>query len=216
MNFYDHSKLKGQHATLSASQFRWINYDPNKLADIYFNSFAQTVGTTIHEFAFKLINQKMRLDETNTRSLLIFYLREKGIPEFVINNLDVDGMGINLANYVNDAIGFGMVPEQVLYYSENCFGTADAISFYRKRLRIHDLKTGTIPAHMEQLEIYAALFCLEYKTKPKDIATELRIYQGGDILICEPDPAEIMDICDKIIHSNSIVESIKQGGRIHE
>lgn len=211
MNFYDHSKLRGQHATLSASKFRWIDYDPDKLANIYFNSFAQTIGTELHELAFKLINQKMPLDENNAK-LLIFWLREKGIPEFVINNMNIDAQLANLGNYVNDAIGFGMTPEQILYYSENCFGTADAISFSRKVLRIHDLKTGVVPVHMEQLEIYAALFCLEYKTKPKDIKTELRIYKDGDILICEPDPAEIMDICDKIVHSNSIIEAIKNGG----
>ena len=80
--------------------------------------------------------------------------------------------------YVNDAIGFKMTPEQILYYSDNCFGTADAILFRNNFLRIHDLKTGKIPAHMEQLEIYAALFCLEYKVKPADIEMELRIYQG--------------------------------------
>lgn len=211
MNFYDHSKLKGQHAILSASQFRWINYDPNKLADIYFNSYMTQIGTVIHEFASKLINQKMKLNETDL-NLLIFYLREKGIPDFVINNIDIDSMFLNLAQYVNDCIGFGMTTEQILYYSENCFGTTDAISFFRKKLRIHDLKTGSTPAHMEQLEIYAALFCLEYKTKPKDIGIELRIYQGCDILICEPSHEEIMDICNKIVTSNSIIESIKQGG----
>jgi hypothetical protein len=31
--------------------------------------------------------------------------------------------------YVNDAIGYQMTPEQPIYYSENCVGTADAISF---------------------------------------------------------------------------------------
>lgn len=211
MNFIDHSKLKGQHAVLSASQFRWINYDPNKLADIYFNSYMQQIGTVIHEFAAKLIDQKMKLDESGIK-LLIFYLREKNIPEFIINNIDVDSIYFNLMNYVNDGIGFGMTTEQVLYYSENCFGTTDAISFYRKKLRIHDLKTGVAPGHMEQLEIYAALFCLEYKIKPKDIGIELRIYQGGDIIGYEPAHEEIMDICDKIVHSNSIIESIKQGG----
>ena len=75
------------------------------------------------------------------------------------------------------SIGFKLTPEQVLYYSSNCFGTADAISFKDKFLRIHDLKTGVIPAHVEQLEIYAALFCLEYKVKPQDIGMELRLYQ---------------------------------------
>ena len=61
-------------------------------------------------------------------------------------------------SYVNDAIGFKMDTEVVLFYSERFFGTADAISFRDGILRIHDLKTGKIPAHIEQLEVYAALF----------------------------------------------------------
>ena len=85
--------------------------------------------------------------------------------------------------YVNDAIGFKLRPEQILYYSPNCFGTADAIDLRGDLLRIHDLKTGKVPAHIEQLMIYAALFCLEYGIKPSDIDTELRIYQGDDILV---------------------------------
>ena len=74
--------------------------------------------------------------------------------------------------YVNDAIGFRMSTEVVLYYSDRFFGTADAISFRNGFLRIHDLKTGKTAVHMEQLEIYAALFCLEYRVKPGDIEIE--------------------------------------------
>lgn len=101
--------------------------------------------------------------------------------------------------YVNDAIGYRMVPEQILYYSENCFGTADTISFRRETLRIHDLKTGIIPASEHQVEVYAALFCLEYRVKPFEIMTELRIYQGDEIRIYEADPDVITHIMDKII-----------------
>src|SRR5699024_10205707 len=101
--------------------------------------------------------------------------------------------------YVNDAIGFHMTPEQVLFYSENCFGTADAISYRNGVLRIHDLKTGNVPAHIEQLMIYAGLFCLEYRVKPKDVEFELRIYQSDDILIANPDPSQVKEICDQIV-----------------
>ena len=45
-------------------------------------------------------------------------------------------------SYVNDAIGYKMSTEVVLYYSDRFFGTADAISFRNGVLRIHDLKTG--------------------------------------------------------------------------
>ena len=104
-----------------------------------------------------------------------------------------------------------MSPETVLYYSDNCFGTADAICYNEKTrfLRIHDLKTGAIPAHMEQLEIYMALFCLEYDKNPKDVQAELRIYQNDDILIHEPVPERIMDIENKIIKFDSVLEQLK-------
>lgn len=91
-------------------------------------------------------------------------------------------------------------------------GTADAISFRNNFLRIHDLKTGTRPVHIEQLEIYAALFCLEYKVKPADIKIELRIYQNDEILVHEPEADEIIVIMNKIIHLNKILEDVE--GRV--
>ena len=91
-------------------------------------------------------------------------------------------------------------------------GTADAISFRNNFLRIHDLKTGTRPVHVEQLEIYAALFCLEYKVKPADIKIELRIYQNDEILVHEPEAEEIIVIMNKIIHLNKILEEVE--GRV--
>ena len=58
-----------------------------------------------------------------------------------------------LLPFVNDAIGFRMYPEIILYYSINCFGTTDAIIFdeFNKILRIHDFKSGITPAKMDQL-----------------------------------------------------------------
>lgn len=111
--------------------------------------------------------------------------------------------------YVNDAIGYKMTPEQVLYFSDNCFGTADAIVFRNGLLRIHDLKTGVTPAHMEQLEIYAALFCLEYKIKPADIEMELRLYQNNEVLCHTPTVEDIVPIIDKIITFDKIINKIK-------
>lgn len=111
--------------------------------------------------------------------------------------------------YVNDAIGFKMTPEQVLYYSENCFGTADSICFRNGLLRIHDLKTGVTPAHMEQLMIYAALFCLEYKVKPSDIDMELRLYQSDNVIYFEPTAEDIVPIIDKIMSFDKIITNIK-------
>ena len=113
--------------------------------------------------------------------------------------------------YVNDAIGFKMETEVVLFYSERFFGTADAISFRNGELRIFDLKTGTRIVRMEQLEIYAALFCLEYKVKPNEIQTELRIYQNDDVLVHNPAPEDILVIMDKIVHLNKLLENMERG-----
>ena len=108
--------------------------------------------------------------------------------------------------YVNDAIGFQMSTEVVLFYSPYFFGTADAISFRNNFLRIHDLKTGATPVHMEQLLIYVALFCLEYRIKPGEIQIECRIYQNDDILVANPTAEDIGPIIDKIVHLNKMLE----------
>lgn len=90
-------------------------------------------------------------------------------------------------------------------------GTADAISFRNNTLRIHDLKTGTRPVHIEQLEIYAALFCLEYKIKPTDIDIELRIYQNDEVLVHQPESEDILKVMDKIIHLDKILINMEGG-----
>ena len=181
MKFFKHSDLLGQHAFLGASKYHWVNYDETKIAEAYSKFLAVQKGTELHDFAAKCIKLGQKLPRSQK----------------------------TLNMYVNDAIGFKMTPEQVLYFSENCFGTADAISFRNGLLRIHDLKTGVIPAHMEQLMIYAALFCLEYKTKPSDIDMELRIYQSDDILIHNPSSDEILPIIDKIITFDKSITKIR-------
>ena len=181
MNFVKHSNLEGQHAFLGASKYHWINYDRDKILDAYAKYMAAQKGTALHEFAAQCIRLGQRLPRSKK----------------------------TLNMYVNDAIGYRMTPEQVLYYSENCFGTADAISFRDGLLRIHDYKSGVIPAHMEQLMIYAALFCLEYRTKPSEIDMELRIYQSDEILYHNPSSDEILPIIDKIIDFDKIITKIK-------
>ena len=138
------------------------------------------------------------------------------IPGYVVDAaIDYDAVFDNLTNYVNESIGYRMVPEQILYYSENCFGTADAISqldsiFKQKLLRIHDLKTGTTPVHIEQLLIYAALFLLEYNTKPNEIDIELRIYQNNDIIEHIPSADELVPIIDRIITADKLLKAAKE------
>lgn len=181
MNFNNHSMLEGKHAFLGASKYHWINYDADKVADSYSKFLAVQRGTELHDFAAQCIKLGQKLPKSKK----------------------------TLNMYVNDSIGFKMTPEQVLYYSENCFGTADSISFRNGLLRIHDLKTGVIPAHMEQLMIYAALFCLEYKVKPSEIDMELRIYQSDKVFYHNPTAEDIVPIIDKIISFDKIITNIK-------
>lgn len=184
MNFNKHFNVEGKHAFLGASKYHWINYDEDKMIDSYTKFQATLKGTVLHDFACQCIQLGQKLPKSRK----------------------------TLNMYVNDAIGFKMQPEQVLYFSDNCFGTADAISFRNNLLRIHDLKTGVTKAHMEQLEIYAALFCLEYRKKPSDIDIELRIYQNNEIVIHEPTVEDIVPIMDKIITFDNLLEKIKQEG----
>ena len=181
MHFIKHSDLEGQHAFLGASKYHWINYSDEKIAESYSKHLATLKGTELHEFAANAIRLGIKLPKSKK----------------------------TLNMYINDAIGFNMTPEQPLYYSDNCFGTADSICFRDNLLRIHDLKTGTTPTHMEQLMIYTALFCLEYKMKPGNIGIELRIYQNDEILYHQPTAEDIAPIIDKIITFDKIISKLK-------
>ncbi len=182
MNWNRHSELEGSHAFLSASKYHWINYDADKLADSYKNFLAIQRGTELHEFASRCIALGQKLPKSQK----------------------------TLNMFVNDAIGYKMQSEQVLFYSENCYGTADAIAFRNGMLRIHDLKTGATPAHMEQLMVYAALFCLEYRVKPGEIQMELRLYQDDEIIFHNPEACEIAPIIDKIVAFDKVIQRIKE------
>lgn len=175
MNWNSYPNLEGMHAFLSASKFHWIRYDDDKLIETFTKAMAARRGTEIHAFAAEAIRLGIKLPKSNQ----------------------------TLNMYVNDALGFRMDPEKMLVYSENAFGTADTISFRKERgktknlLRIHDLKTGVTPSSINQLEVYAAFFCLEYGHKPHDIEIELRVYQNDECMIYEPDPEDILRIMDK-------------------
>ena len=184
MNFNKHSHLEGQHAFLSASKYHWINYDEEKLIATFSKFQAAQRGTELHELACRCIELGVKLPKTRG----------------------------SLNQYVNDAIGFKMQTEQILYFSDNCFGTADTISFRKNTLRIHDLKTGETPASIKQLMVYTALFCLEYNIKPVEIEIELRLYQADEVLVHLPEPEEIFNIMDKIIQFDKRIEQIKIGG----
>lgn len=182
MNFNEHSNLNGLHAPFSPSQPAWLRYDDNKIREVYRNKQAVLMGTRLHQWAAETIQLGIKQQRSNR----------------------------TICNYVNDAIGFRMTPEQVLYFSPRFFGTADAITFKNGMLRIHDLKTGKNPAHMEQLEIYSALYCLEYGVKPVDINIELRMYQNDEVIVHNPDVTDIVPIMDKIRHFDKVLEELEE------
>ena len=176
MNFNRHFNLNGLHATFSPSQSSWLRYDDDQALEVYANKKAAEMGTRLHAWAKETIDLGIKQPRSKK----------------------------TISAYVNDAIGFQMDTEVVLFYSERFFGTADAISFRNGMLRIHDLKTGKREAKMEQLEIYAALFCLEYKVKPSDIEMELRLYQNDMVIEHHPTPEAIVQIMNKIIHLDEL------------
>lgn len=184
MKFNKHLDFEGQHAFLGASKYHWVNYTNERLINAYNSFLAIQRGTDLHEFASHCIKLGIKLP-SNKKSL---------------------------NSFVNDSIGFKMKSEQILYYSENAFGTADSISFSKqdKILKIFDLKTGKIPASAKQLYIYDALFCLEYNKSPLDIQIENRIYQNDEINLFVPEPQEIRDIMTKIIEFDKILSKIKE------
>jgi hypothetical protein len=186
-----------------------FNYDVKKIRENYIRSWSKTVGTATHELASELIDEKTKINK-NDKKFVKFCLIKKGLPRHIVEAY-IDFIFPTLTSYVNDGIGFGMQTEQVLVHSINCFGTADAISFKKNKLRIHDLKTGITPAHMEQLIIYAALFCLEYDIAPGEIDIELRLYQADEIILLEPTIEDITHIIDVILTLDNEVESMKDG-----
>ena len=180
MIFTKHSNLEGLHAPFGASQSAWLRYDDEKILTTYNNMKAKEMGTRLHAWAKETIDLGIK----QPRSKKTIYA------------------------YVNDAIGYKMDTEVVLFYSPRFFGTADSICFRNGTLRIHDLKTGVTKVHMEQLMIYAALFCLEYKIKPSDIEIELRIYQSDEVLYHNPTAESISSIMDRIVYLDKMLERL--------
>lgn len=180
MKFNEHWKLNGKHAMFSPSQNSWLKYSDERAAEIYESKKAAERGTRLHAWAKDTIDLGIKMGKSKK----------------------------TLNMYVNDAIGFAMKTEVVLYYSDRFFGTADTISFRDDVLRIHDLKTGKHPVTMDQLEVYAALFCLEYHIKPKNILVELRIYQNDEITIANPSHDRIEEIMKKIVHLDALMAAL--------
>lgn len=179
MRLPSYSELKGTHALFSASKPAWIRYDIQKMREAVAAKKASDRGTELHALAEMHIKNMIRMPRTNK----------------------------TLDRYINDAISYRMTPEQVLYFSPFFYGTADAIDFDEQRgtLRIHDLKTGKGPTHMEQLLIYAAFFCLQTGVRPSDIEAVLRIYQNDDIQEMHATASDIVPIMEQAKKFNDII-----------
>jgi hypothetical protein len=183
LRFRKHSHLEGQHAFLSPSSYHWINYDEDKLKFRYKTLKAALEGVEQHRYAAICIEERIvQNDETTTVGL-----------------------------YINQCIQYRMSAEVVLFYSPNAFGTVDAIAYRHRRLRISDLKTGVTRTSEHQLEVYAALFCLEYEIDPFEIRDiELRIYQDGTVRVYIGDPYIIKGIMDKIEQFDEILNRLRE------
>lgn len=212
MEFNKHYDLEGKHALLSASTWRWLNDDEESLARRLTSQYATQIGTILHEVAYKHIKYRIKLAKHDKKTVMLELL-SNGIPGFIMDYLDFDAMFDNLMAYVNDGVGFKMTPEVVLKFSNNFFGTTDAINYNETKhfLRIHDYKSGTTKVHMEQLLIYAALFSLEYRLKPNQFDTELRIYQNNEVICHNPAPDEIAQVANTIITLENHIIKLDKG-----
>lgn len=181
MRFNRHLRYQGAHAFLSPSGYHWVNYTPERLRERWTAAQAGAYGTMQHEFA----KQEIDAGRLSDRS-------------------DIVGL------YINDCIQHKMHTEVMLFYSENCFGTADSINLRYKLLKIFDLKTGVAPGSVHQLEVYAALFCLEYGFDPYDLKFEFRIYQDSEVQIYDGDPDDIVFIMEKIKEFDNLIEQMKR------
>ena len=180
MSFKPFSNQNNKHAFFAPSKHTWLRWDKDKIVEALRNWKAAERGTLLHEHAENCIRLKTRLKDDKS----------------------------TLGMYVNDAIYYNMEPEvKLTYHPILCFGHADALCFRRKKLRIFDLKTGLVtPGSMEQLLIYAALYCLENGIDPRSIKYDLRIYQFDQATCHEPDGEEIAEIMDIIVENVAIAE----------
>lgn len=221
MIFVKHSELVGKHCLFSPSKPGWINYSVPKMFERIDSEAAKMTGTLIHEFAASQIYLRHKV---KSKRVLV-----EGIENYIYNKYFdekynelsytateyikkvgpiVDRIYDTLKDYINDGIGFKMLTEWGLKYSDNFFGHADSIIFRDKTLRIHDLKTGTTPAKMEQLLIYAALFCLEYNFKPAEIDITLGVYKKDEVAFCDPESEEIIHIMNRIVHLDKLLRKM--------
>jgi hypothetical protein len=188
MTFKKNTRIIGQHAFLSPSNYEWLNYDEDKLKRVYRARQQTRRGTEEHAYAQQAIQLGIKQADN----------------------------GSTLSLYINDCIGYRLQPEVPLYYSDDCFGTADAAGVRQERsgyvLRINDLKTGVTPASMSQLLIYAGIFFFEYAPTftPQNTKTILRIYQNNAFEELIPEFDEIMVIMSRIKTAAQVIAYMRE------
>lgn len=219
-----------QHALFSPSQPAWLNDSDEEFIKKLKNKYRSSLGTEIHDWCagqIKLGHKQNSLREIyrdvethifskysyvdsktmETRlgyygSTLLHFM--KYLPEETFGTIKT---------YVNDCVAAKMDTEVRIEFSENFFGTADAIRFDDKTLKVFDLKTGVMPAKIEQPIIYACLYLLSNRIDPKQVPVEVRIYQNNDILQATPGPEDLIPIMNKIIHFDNIMNEYAGGAK---
>lgn len=203
MIFNKHPEIEGKHALYGASKYGWIDRELTEDAVRHELevAYSQQNGTDIHALAKKLIWQKKKLPK-NLKFIRFLVEVELGARGELVSDIAL----YTLYSYVNDAIKLNMRPEVELMNTPWNFGTCDCIRVEPDgRLIIHDLKTGSSTASMQQLRAYAALWCAEYHVDPSELKSiELHLYQNNKIIDDFPSPDDI----SRIIHNGTVRSQI--------
>lgn len=221
------SSTSTSHAPFPPSQPSWVRYTDAQVIEAFKNKYRSDIGTEIHEWASHQIILGSK--PSGIREV------ERGVKTHIYEKYMVDTSKaydprvgsifldhlrylpgeayLSVKMFVCDSIGFRMESEQKLSVSKVIEGTADAVRFYPKDnlLRISDLKTGSRPAKIEQVFIYAALYCYENRLDPLKTNFEARIYQNGEIYIEQPTGEEIKSLLNTILHINEVVSKFERG-----
>lgn len=205
MKWNDHKEYEGKHAFMGGSNYHWLNYDSQAFENRYYSRYSQDIGTTLHQLAHECIVNRIKINKHDIH-LIEMAMNKAFIPK---DAYDPNLILMNLIPFVNDAIGFHMSSEVLLFVNQFCFGTADAIGYneIERTLRVHDYKSGSTPAKIEQCYIYIAMFCIEYKVDPRKLKLiEARIYQNCECLIDNPSADVILDIMSVIEKDISLIK----------
>lgn len=221
------SSTSTSHAPFPPSQPSWVRYTDAQVIEAFKNKYRSDIGTEIHEWASHqiILGSKpsgIREVERGVKTHIYekYMVDTSKVYDPRVGSIFLDHLRylpgeayLSVKMFVCDSIGFRMESEQKLSVSKVIEGTADAVRFYPKDnlLRISDLKTGSRPAKIEQVFIYAALYCYENRLDPLKTNFEARIYQNGEIYIEQPTGEEIKSLLNTILHINEVVSKFERG-----